>query len=154
MKQLIKSEFLPFGFKRIFIISLITTVTIAACFSKSDKEHHMKDLDENMIDLRIYHENLGGSLKQNDLDIAEWLANGMDSVLDVMARHFDNNRKLQRPFDYYYKNRLKPNMARLKEEIKNGDINKAIEVYTVLTNKCNGCHTDHDAGKEVLNWAK
>lgn len=154
MKHLIKFQLFPVGFKWLYLFSFVATVTIAACFTMPDDEHFIKDLDENMLELKAYHENLGGYLMQNDLEIAEWLVNSMDSVLNIMARHFDNHRKLQKPFSYYYKNRLKPNMDKLKEAIKNGEKSKAIEVYTVLTGKCNGCHTDHDAGKEVLNWAK
>jgi hypothetical protein len=51
-------------------------------------------------------------------------------------------------------NRLKPAMTRLKHAIKDGNSGDAIKAYTILTNKCNGCHTDHDIEKEVLNWAK
>ena len=154
MKRLIKSGFLRVVNKRVCIFCLITTVTIAACFSVSDEKQHIKDLNDNMIDLRIYHENLGGSLKQNDLEIAEWLANGMDSILNVMAIHFENHRKLHNPFAYYYKNKLNPSMSKLRQAIKNRDTKNAIEAYTVLTEKCNGCHIDHDSGKEVLNLAK
>lgn len=41
-------------------------------------------------------------------------------------------------------------MDKLKKAIEKGEAMGAINAYSVLTNKCKGCHTDHDAGKEVF----
>jgi hypothetical protein len=53
---------------------------LAACFGRK-KPTTIKDLDENMMDLRIYQENLGDLIKEGKLTDAAWLANGMDSLL-------------------------------------------------------------------------
>jgi hypothetical protein len=134
------------------VISLLATFT--SCYFTVDDKHYIKDLNDNMIDLRAYHENLGDALKQNDMDIADWLATGMDSVLNLMGQTFKEHRRLKKPFSYYYENRLKPYMADLKMAVKKGDNSTAIKSYSALTRKCNSCHIDHDMDKEVFNWAQ
>ena len=62
-----------------------------------------KDLDENMIDMMMYHDNLGLYLRKKDMDNAQWLLQGMDSTLQVIAGKFDEHRKLNDPFKKYYK---------------------------------------------------
>lgn len=143
------------GSKKVLVIVIITLAgSFASCYFTVDDTHHIKDLNDNMIDLRAYHENLGDALKQNDMDIAGWLATGMDSVLNLMRQTFKEHRKLLKPFDYYYKNRLQPYMADMKKAIRKGDSGAAAKSYSALTRKCNSCHDDHDINKEVINWAQ
>ncbi|HEX5669036.1 MAG TPA: hypothetical protein VFX73_09550, partial [Chitinophagaceae bacterium] len=111
-----------------------------------------KDLDENMINLRMYHENLGDAIVNKDQDIALWLETGMDSVLNIVAGKFDEHRKLNRPFRESYEKDLKPSIAQLHSALQSKSWDEARTAYTLLTKKCNGCHLDREVDKEVQNW--
>ncbi len=141
------------NYYRIFVLLIISGT--AFCNQASDnKGETIKDLDENMIDIRVYHENLGGDISAGDIEGAKWLLNGMDSVLIVVADKFTTHRKLDKPFIYYYNKDLKKPIEQLKSALDNKDIPGARSAYTLLTNRCNGCHDDHDIYKEVQNWLK
>ena len=131
------------------IILFCVNGCLSACLFTTDKRKSMKDLDQHMLDLRIYHENLGDALLSKNEDYASWFVNDMDSILRLMANEFATHRKLNKPFGYHYEKRLAPYLSDLKDEIKRQDWPGAIETYSVLTRKCNGCHVDHDVDKEV-----
>jgi hypothetical protein len=142
-KRLIPGSLLP------FVFLLVTD----SCGSLQDKSvHNIKDLDENMIDLRMYHENLGDAIVAHDMDNAEWLLGGLDSVLLVVAGKFDEHRKLDRPFSESYKRALKPSIDSMESALENSNWDGAGNAYTILTRKCNGCHIDRDVDKQVQNW--
>jgi hypothetical protein len=125
----------------------------ATCDSFTDgSAKNVKDLDENMIDLRMYHENLGDAIVKKDQDVALWLETGMDSVLGVVAGKFDEHRKLKKPFMESYKKDMKPSIGQLHTSLQNRSWQDAADAYTILTKKCNGCHKDLDVDKEVQNW--
>lgn len=113
---------------------------------------NIKDLDENMIDLRMYHENLGDAMVRRDQDIAVWLFNGMDSLLLVVADKFDTHRKLDKPFRDAYVKDLEPTIRDLGSALHTRDWTTAAQAYTMLTKKCNNCHIDRDVDKHVQNW--
>lgn len=113
---------------------------------------NIKDLDDNMIDLRMYHENLGDALLHKDQDIALWLNTGLDSVLRVVADKFDTHRKLDKPFRDAYEKDLSPSLRELSTALHARDWPGAAQAYTMLTRKCNGCHIDRDVDKVVQNW--
>jgi len=137
-------------YKKTRVIILIFIMGIlAACFSSDMKVKNVKDFDENMIDLRIYHENLGDALLSKNKEYAEWFVNDMDSILMLMSEKFTSHRKIKGPFKDHYLKRLAPYFRDLKKEIENGKWPKAITTYSVLTGKCNDCHIDHDIEKEV-----
>jgi hypothetical protein len=117
-----------------------------------DAVKNIKDLDENMIDLRMYHENLGDAIVKKDQDEAIWLETGMDSVLNIVAGKFDGHRKLNRPFRESYEKELKPSIAQLHSALQNKSWDESRTAYTLLTKKCNGCHRDREVDKEVQNW--
>jgi hypothetical protein len=143
VKRMIPNVLLPFVFFLLFV----------SCESlRNESVHNIKDLDENMIDLRMYHENLGDAIVKRDLDNAEWLLGGLDSVLIVVAGKFDEHRKLDRPFSESYKRALKPSIDSMKSAITNRNWQGAAKAYTTLTRKCNGCHIDRDVDKQVQNW--
>lgn len=126
---------------------------LATCDSFADGSvKNVKDLDENMIDLRMYHENLGDAIVKKDQDVALWLETGMDSVLRVVAGKFDEHRKLKKPFLESYERDLKPSIQELHTSIQNQSWQDATDAYMILTKKCNGCHMDLDVDKEVQNW--
>jgi hypothetical protein len=84
---------------------IILLILFAGC--SDDRPLTVKDLDEVMIDLRAYQENLGDEIKAGRLKDAEWLAYGMDSVFSEIKRKFTEHRKLEQPFSYYYNLKMK-----------------------------------------------
>lgn len=140
--KIIKSVFLSF-----FLLVFIT------CTVKEDTAvKNIKDLDENMIDLRMYHELMGDELKKGDIEDARWFKSGLDSVLMIVASKFDEHRKLDEPFIKSYERNLKPTLEVLGEHLGKNDLAASKEAYVLLTQKCNGCHKDNDIDKEVQNW--
>jgi hypothetical protein len=138
---------------RTLIFTFCTAMGLATCNSFGDSSvKNIKDLDENMIDLRMYHENLGDAILKKDQDGALWLETGMDSVLRIVARKFDEHRKLKKPFMESYEKDLKPFIGQMHTALENKTWNNAEDAYTLLTKKCNGCHKDLDVDKEVQNW--
>jgi hypothetical protein len=113
---------------------------------------NIKDLDDNMIDLRMYHENLGDAIVQKNQDEALWLYDGLDSVLNIVANKFETHRKLVKPFRESYERDLKPPIDQLGDALRESNWDASREAYTILTQKCNGCHRDRDVDKEVQNW--
>ncbi|HEX6333805.1 MAG TPA: hypothetical protein VFZ78_06245 [Flavisolibacter sp.] len=121
------------------------------CMADADEpvvDHH-KDLGQNMMDLRIYQENLGDQVKSKKLEDASWLLEGMDSILLILNRKFDEHRKLNAPFSYYYKKELKDPIHGIRKAIRKNDTAKALQHYRILIDNCNDCHIDHEIDKEV-----
>lgn len=110
----------------------------------------IKDLDECMIDLKAYQQNMGDLVKEGRLQDAEWLLQGADSLLQVMSNTFTRHRKLEHPFSYFYKTKLKKPLKEIEEAISKNDTAQAIKHYRILVNRCNGCHIDHDIDKKVI----
>lgn len=108
-----------------------------------------KDLDENMIDLKAYQENLGDEIKAGRLEDAVWLFEGMDSILKVVSVTFPEHRKLKKPFSEYYKIKMKKPIDEIREAIEKKDQPTALEGYRILVRRCNSCHEDLDINKEV-----
>jgi hypothetical protein len=122
-------------------------VNMAAC--RDNRPLTIKDLDEIMIDLKIYQENLGGELKAGRLEDAVWLFEGMDSVLKEVSRKFTEHRKLTEPFAYYYKDRMKKPVMLIRAGIKKNDTAEAMKGYRLLIRNCNNCHIDLDIDETV-----
>jgi hypothetical protein len=119
------------------------------CSSTDTVDKNMKDLGENMMDLRIYHENLGDALVAKNKEYATWFVNDMDSIMLSMSGKFTTHRKLTEPFRNDYRKKMAPYLRDLKKEIEAEEWPKAIKTYTTLTKKCNGCHIDLDVDKQV-----
>lgn len=112
-------------------------------------ETTIKDLDQTMMNLRIYQENLGDMIKEGHLQDAAWLLDGTDNLLKVMSNTFMEHRKLKEPFSQYYKRRLKTPLNEISKAIRKNDTATVIKQYRILVRRCNSCHTDHDVDKEV-----
>jgi hypothetical protein len=137
-----------------FLVAVFISIISILCNTMPDASlPNVKDLDENMMDVRVYHENLGGALLAKDRDNAEWLLGGMDSLLHVISGKFVTHRKLDHPFEYFYSRELRSPIGDIREALEKNDFPKAVAAYTVLTRNCNGCHDDHDVDKEIRNWA-
>lgn len=113
-----------------------------------------KDLDENMIDLGMYSDNLGLYLRKQDSSYALWLLEGMDSTLQVLTGKFDEHRKLVRPFRQSYNKDLAPAINDIRKALKKNNFPVAVESYRLLINNCNDCHIDLEIDKTVLDWSK
>lgn len=133
-----------------FIIILAIALA-AACNNSSTTT--VKDLDESMIDMRVYHDNLGRYLRNKDADYSLWLLQGMDSSLQIIANTFPTHRKLTEPFEQSYKKDLQPSIADMKAALTENNFPAAVHAYQLLTKKCNGCHIDLDVDKEVIDWS-
>ncbi len=133
-----------------FII-VISIVLVAAC--NSNNATTIKNLDESMIDMRVYHDNLGRYLRNKDADYSLWLLQGMDSSLQIIANTFPTHRKLTEPFEQSYKKDLQPYISDMKKGLEENNFPAAVNAYQLLTKKCNGCHVDLDVDKEVVDWS-
>jgi len=114
-------------------------------------ESNMKDLDQNMLDLMMYHDNLGTFLRKGEADYSLWLLDGLDSCLQIVAIKFEAHRKLTIPFKKDYKKKLRPSIKNIREALQKEDFPAAITAYRKLTKNCNGCHIDHDIDKVVMD---
>lgn len=120
----------------------------------TNEVNNMKDLDANMLDMMMYHDNLGLYLRKGDADYATWLLNGMDSSLQVIAKKFTTHRKLTDPFEKAYRKKLKPPINGIRSALEENNFPQAIVQYRLLTKKCNDCHIDHDVNKEVIDGSR
>lgn len=116
--------------------------------SEEEVQNH-KDLEQNMMDLKIYQENLGDQIEAKNLPDASWLLEGMDSILLVLNKKFKIHHKMTRPFSDYYGRRMKEPITGLRAAIQKNDTAKALQSYRILVRNCNKCHEDHDVDKEV-----
>lgn len=131
-----------------FLIVLL----FSQCNGTSDAAaNNMKDLDQNMLDMMMYHDNLGTHLRKGEVDYSSWLLEGMDSSLQVIAAKFVEHRKLTDPFEKAYRKKLQPPIKDIRKSLEANNLPAAIQAYRVLTKNCNGCHIDHDIDKEVLD---
>jgi hypothetical protein len=118
--------------------------------SCSEEEvNNNKDLEQNMMDLKIYQENLGEQVKAKNLSDASWFLEGMDSILLILNKRFDQHHKLTDPFSYFYKRRMKEPIKGIRDAIKENDTAKVLRSYRILIKNCNNCHIDNDVDKEV-----
>lgn len=136
-----------------FTTSLIIILAIALVAACNNNATTVKDLDESMIDMRVYHDNLGRYLRNKDADYSLWLLQGMDSSLQIIANTFSTHRKLTEPFERSYKKDLQPYITEMKTGLEQKNFPAAIHAYRLLTKKCNGCHVDLDVDKEVIDWS-
>jgi hypothetical protein len=131
---------------KLFLISITVFIT-GSC--SSERPHTIKDLDENMLDLKIYQENMGDELKTGRLQNAEWFLQGMDSIMHEVVRKFDEHRKLKESFSYYYNDRMKKPVQLIRSGINDNDTAVAMKGYRLLVKNCNSCHIDLDIDKQV-----
>jgi len=135
------------------IFSVFILFALITCSIKEDMEvKNIKDLDENMLDIKMYHELVGDELRTGDFADANWFLTGMDSVLQIVSRKYETHRKLNKPFKDSYENNLRPAISELNNQLQRKDLPAAKNAYVVLTKKCNGCHLDNDIDKVVQNW--
>ena len=103
-----------------------------------------KDLSQQMDVLSIYQGQMGDDIKRNDLEGAEMMLDGMDSVLHQIIATIDSHPILNKPFGYYYESKLEDPISDLKKAIRSGNQENATNKYKLLVKKCNSCHNLHD----------
>ena len=130
-----------------YLLIFLLVNIVSAC--QRDEAVTIKDLNETMIDLRAYQENLGDEIKAGRLRDAEWLAYGMDSVFSEIKRKFTQHRKLEQPFSYYYNLKMKKPIGLIKEAIRKEDTALGMKGYRLLVRNCNSCHDDNNIDKTV-----
>lgn len=135
--------------KKYFIIAILSGFILFFCTCVQNDVKNIKDLTENMIDIKAYQENLGDHIREDRLGDAVWLLEGMDSILVLMGQKFKEHRKLHKGFSYYYKDDLRKPIQTIRQAIKKNDTAKAHKAYKIMVRKCNGCHIDHDIEKTV-----
>lgn len=120
---------------------------LAGCAEKD--VHNNKDLNQNMMDLRLYQENLGDYLRTDRLDDASWLLEEMDSILLLLNKRFPEHRRLDTSFAYYYKREMQSPIRGIRQAIRERDTAQALRHYRLLVDNCNDCHVDNEVDKEV-----
>ena len=125
-------------------------LAVAFCSCQEEAEiTHYKDLEQNMMDLKIYQENLGDQVKAKNLEDASWFLEGMDSIMQILNKRFKEHHKMKDPFSYHYKREMKEPVDALRQSIKKNDTAAALRGYRLLVKNCNNCHVDHEIDKEV-----
>lgn len=131
----------------LFLILLVFT----ECGGRPHNNH--KDLDDNMLDLMMYHDNLGLYLREHDADYAGWLLEGLDRTLQQVSAKFTEHRKLKKLFEKEYSRNLAPPINGIRKSLETHDFPTAISYYRTLTRNCNRCHDDNDIDKVVIDWS-
>jgi hypothetical protein len=137
--------------KTMLVISIMASSVLFVSRCTRQSVENKKDLDENMLDMMMYHDNLGLYLRKKNADYASWLLEGMDSSLKVISKKFTEHRKLTDPFEKSYEKLLKPPINEIRKAIRKEDFPRAVEQYRLLTKKCNNCHADLDIDKKVVD---
>lgn len=132
------------------IISIIILVPVYLFKQQGSEVKNYKDLNFNMMDIRIYQENLGDQIKGGKLEDAVWLLEGMDSILLLLGDKFPEHRKLRdEGFSYYYKKEMQQPIRMMKQSIRKQDTALALKGYKLLVKNCNSCHIDLEIDKKV-----
>jgi cytochrome c556 len=120
-------------------------------FTCTSSEAHVqgKDLNLHMMDVRVYQENLGDFIRNNKMDDALWLLNGMDSLLRLMGKLYPEHRLLEESFSWYYKKELRTPIQQMRRAISRNDSAAAYAGYKLLVKNCNSCHKNLDVEKRV-----
>lgn len=134
---------------RFLLLLMLIPGLVFTVSCRDERPLTIKDLDENMLDLKIYQENLGDELSAGRLEDAVWLLEGMDSILIEVGRKFREHRKLKDRFSYFYNDRMKKPVKLIRSGIKGNDTARAMNGYRLLVRNCNKCHIDHDIEKTV-----
>ena len=140
--------------KALLVILFFVGLVLLFVQCNNNQVQNKKDLDENMIDLAMYSDNLGLYLRKQDADYSLWLLEGLDSTLQILGVTFTEHRKLVRPFKKSYSKELAPPINDIRKALHNNNFPAAVESYRLLINNCNDCHIDLEIDKTVVDWSK
>ncbi len=130
---------------------LLIAMVIVSCqpAEKEEPKETLKDLGEIMIEMKVYHRNIGDHLRLGQLKESEWLVEGMDSTLHLAIAKFVDHPKLEGSFGSFYDELLAQPIVELREAIESNNKDVAIESFKTLTNNCNSCHKKHKVDKRA-----
>ena len=140
--------------KALLVLVVVITFVLLFVHCSNKQVQNKKDLDENMIDLAMYCDNLGLYLRKQDAGYALWLLEGMDSTLQTLTVKFTEHRKLLRPFKQSYNKELVPPINDIRKALHKNNFPAAVESYRLLINNCNDYHIDLEIDKTVVDWSK
>jgi len=131
------------------VIAFFLSMLVYTSCRNEEVKPGIKDLGRHMMDAKIYQENLGDEIRAANFDNAEWLVEGLDSVLKVVAREVREHRKLKKPFSYYYDHDMRRPLQDIRKGIMNKDTMLAGRNYRTLVMNCDGCHVDNEVDEIV-----
>lgn len=139
--------------KHWFALILIGMVVLGwnACTSaEAEQQGYLdKDLSEQMDALAVLQGSIGEELDRGTPQNADWLVDGLDSVLLLINERLNNHPSLLRPFDKFYDQKLKTPIKNLRNAIANGDTTAARRHYILLVDRCNSCHKEHSVEEKA-----
>lgn len=121
---------------------------LVACRHEEEATNY-KDLEQNMMDLKLYQENMGDELKRGRLADAGWFLEGMDSILHIVSKKFDTHHRLNAPFSKGYNKELETPIKNIRKAVDRYDKAGALDHYRIMVKGCNNCHYDNDVDKDV-----
>jgi hypothetical protein len=132
-------------FITIILLLCLAIMMTQGCESRAGNiSYAAKDLSQQMDVISIYQNQMGDDIRRNDLEGAEMMLDGMDSVLHEIISSIDKHAKLNKPFSYYYESKLDGPISALKQAIRSRNQQDAGNQYKLLVKKCNSCHNVHD----------
>ena len=137
------------GMKKVMMAMVLAVSVPAAmlsCESASGKQsgYLHKDLSEQMDALSIFQGAIGEEIRRGKPENALWLVDGLDSVLHLVIDRLNNHQNLKKPFEHYYKTKMKGPVTLLRKSIARKDTAASHQAYRVLVRKCNSCHNIHE----------
>lgn len=126
---------------------MVLLVLLAGC--RAEQVKNMKDLEQSMMDMKIYQENLGEHIHSGKLTDGYWLLEGLDSTLRTVAATIDSHHRMERPFIYYKEKWLDKPLDDLHTSFKNNDTAAAGRHYRLLVDRCNKCHLHLEIDEQV-----
>jgi hypothetical protein len=136
--------------RTLFLIGIALISWYACTRAEAEQQGYLhKDLSEQMDALAVLQGSIGEELNRGTPQNADWLVEGLDSVLLLINERLNTHPSLLRPFDKFYKQKLKSPIQNLREAIANGDTTAARRNYILLVDRCNSCHKDHSVEEKA-----
>lgn len=126
-------------------IILFVFFTFACQSTESNPDgYFQKDLSEQMDAMATLQGSIGEDIKQGQHAEALWLAEGLDSVMQVLIRYQDKHPNLKKPFHIYYEKKMAEPIHAMIRAMKSNDTATVTQQYQLLVKRCNSCHNDHE----------
>ena len=134
------------------MILVFSVIICLPCCEQAEAEpqgYLHKDLSEQMDALAVLQGSIGEELNKGTPQNADWLVEGLDSVLLLINERLNEHPSLLRPFDKFYEQKLKTPIHSLREAIATGDTVAARRNYILLVDRCNSCHKEHSVEEKA-----
>lgn len=134
----------------LIVMGLLVVGWYACVQADAEEQGYLhKDLSEQMDALAVFQGAIGEELNRGTPQHADWLVEGLDSVLMLINDRLNNHPSLLRPFDKFYQQKLKTPIQNLREAIVSGDTTAARRNYILLVDRCNSCHKEHSVEEKA-----